>query len=48
MSLFRWDESDGEDWTVEQKVAAQQEILGISLKTLHNKLNRMGLRTVKE
>lgn len=32
MSLFRWDESDGEDWTVEQKVAAQQEILGISLE----------------
>ena len=24
------------------------EILGISLKTLHNKLNRMGLRTVKD
>ena len=24
------------------------EILGISLKTLHNKLNRMGLRTAKE
>jgi DNA-binding NtrC family response regulator len=24
------------------------DILGISLKTLHNKLNRMGLRAVKE
>jgi len=36
MSLFAWDavggESAGEDWTLEQKVAAQQELLGISLE----------------
>ncbi len=31
MSLFTWDEADGEDWTLEQKVAAQQELLGVSL-----------------
>jgi DNA polymerase-3 subunit alpha len=31
MSLFPWNEIDGEDWTVEQKVAAQLELLGISL-----------------
>jgi DNA-directed DNA polymerase III PolC len=32
MSLFSWSDSDGEDWTVEEKVAAQQELLGISLE----------------
>ena len=32
MSLFAWDETGGEDWTVEQKAAAQQELLGISLE----------------
>ena len=32
MSLFAWNETEGEDWTVEQKVAAQQELLGISLE----------------
>jgi len=32
MSLFSWNDIDGEDWTVEQKVAAQQELLGISLE----------------
>lgn len=32
MSLFSWDEGAGEDWSVEQKVAAQQELLGISLE----------------
>ncbi len=31
MSLFAWNDSEGEDWTVEEKVAAQQELLGISL-----------------
>ncbi|PKN95268.1 MAG: hypothetical protein CVU44_00895 [Chloroflexi bacterium HGW-Chloroflexi-6] len=31
MSLFAWDDASGEDWTMEQKVAAQQELLGISL-----------------
>ena len=30
-SLFGWGDSDGEDWTLEQKVAAQQELLGVSL-----------------
>jgi DNA-directed DNA polymerase III PolC len=29
--LFEWQESCGEDWTVAQKVAAQQALLGISL-----------------
>jgi DNA polymerase III alpha subunit len=32
MSLFSWNESEEDDWTVEQKVAAQQELLGISLE----------------
>jgi DNA-directed DNA polymerase III PolC len=32
MSLFSWNESDGNDWTVEEKVAAQQKLLGISLE----------------
>lgn len=32
MSLFVWNETEGDDWTVEQKVAAQQELLGISLE----------------
>jgi DNA-directed DNA polymerase III PolC len=32
MSLFAWNESEGEDWPIEQKVAAQQELLGISLE----------------
>jgi len=32
MSLFAWEDSSGEDWTLEQKVAAQQELLGISLE----------------
>lgn len=30
--LFEWGSSGGEDWTLEQKVAAQQELLGISLE----------------
>ncbi len=29
--LFTWNDLDGEDWTLEAKVAAQQELLGISL-----------------
>jgi DNA polymerase-3 subunit alpha len=32
MSLFDWTEAAGEDWKLEQKVAAQQEILGASLE----------------
>ena len=32
MSLFTWHEVDAGDWTVEQKMAAQQELLGISLE----------------
>ena len=32
MSLFSWNASEENDWTVEQKVAAQQEMLGISLE----------------
>ncbi len=31
MSLFAWNDVDSEDWTLEAKVAAQQELLGISL-----------------
>ncbi len=30
-SLFDWSEIGGEDWSLEKKVAAQQELLGISL-----------------
>jgi DNA polymerase III alpha subunit len=30
--LFEWGSSGGEDWTREQKVSAQQELLGISLE----------------
>jgi DNA polymerase III alpha subunit len=30
-SLFEWGDSGREDWTLEQKVAAQQELLGVSL-----------------
>ena len=32
MSLFSLDEMEGEDWSLEQKMAAQQELLGISLE----------------
>ena len=33
-SLFDWDDSDpsGDDWTLEEKVAAQEELLGVSLE----------------
>ncbi len=31
MSLFGWSESGGEDWSLEERVAAQQRLLGISL-----------------
>ncbi|MEI7847103.1 MAG: hypothetical protein WCK35_14990, partial [Chloroflexota bacterium] len=31
MSLFAWQASGVEDWSLEQKVAAQQELLGVSL-----------------
>jgi DNA polymerase-3 subunit alpha len=33
MSLFAWNENEGEDWSVEQKAAAQQELLGVNLET---------------
>jgi DNA polymerase-3 subunit alpha len=32
LSLFGWNETAGEDWSVPQKMAAQQELLGISLE----------------
>jgi DNA polymerase-3 subunit alpha len=32
MGLFNWNESGGEDWTLTQKVIAQQELLGVSLE----------------
>jgi DNA polymerase-3 subunit alpha len=31
MSLFDWGDTPGEDWSLEQKVAAQQELLGIAV-----------------
>ena len=31
MSLFEWADSSEEDWTLQQKVDAQLEILGVSL-----------------
>jgi DNA-directed DNA polymerase III PolC len=31
-SLFEWEDTGGEDWSLEQKMAAQQELLGISLE----------------
>jgi len=31
LSLFEWGEPGGEDWTLNEKVAAQQELLGASL-----------------
>jgi error-prone DNA polymerase len=31
-SLFEWNDTGGEDWSLEQKMAAQQELLGISLE----------------
>ncbi len=30
--MFDWQDPDGEDWTLEQSVAAQQELLGTSLE----------------
>ncbi len=32
LSLFGWNEAAGEDWSIHQKMAAQQELLGISLQ----------------
>jgi DNA polymerase III subunit alpha len=32
MSLFEWSDPGGDDWTLEQKVSAQQELLGASLE----------------
>jgi DNA polymerase III alpha subunit len=32
MSLFAWNDTSGEEWSLEQKVAAQQELLGISVE----------------
>jgi DNA polymerase III alpha subunit len=31
-NLFEWEDNAGEDWTLEQKMAAQQELLGVSLE----------------
>jgi DNA polymerase III alpha subunit len=31
MSLFQWDQTEGEDWSLTQKVDAQQTLLGLSL-----------------
>jgi DNA polymerase-3 subunit alpha len=31
-SLFEWHQSEGEDWSLEKKMAAQQDLLGISLE----------------
>ena len=31
-SLFEWEDNGGEDWSLTQKMAAQQELLGISLE----------------
>jgi error-prone DNA polymerase len=31
-SLFEWEDTGGEDWSLKQKMAAQQELLGISLE----------------
>ncbi len=56
-SLFEWSETGGEggeeDWTLEQKVAAQQELLGISLdahplELAANKLSAAGAITTVE
>jgi len=32
LSLFGWNEPDEDDWSAQQKIAAQQEILGVSLE----------------
>jgi len=32
MSMFPWDDAKGADWTVEQKVTAQQDLLGSSVE----------------
>ncbi len=32
MSLFAWEEPEGQDWTLEQKMASQLELLGTSLE----------------
>ncbi len=32
LSLFSWNEAEGPDWSIEQKMTAQQELLGISLE----------------
>jgi hypothetical protein len=32
MSLFTWNDVEGQDWTVEQKMVTQLELLGISLE----------------
>ncbi|HWQ46939.1 MAG TPA: DNA polymerase III subunit alpha [Longilinea sp.] len=49
-SLFDWQDVIGEDWSVEQKVAAQQELLGISLEAhplelVAEKVNAVGAIT---
>jgi len=53
MSLFSLNELEGEDWSLEQKMAAQQELLGISLEAhplelLSDQIARSGAITTTE
>ena len=49
-SLFEWQDTSGEDWSVEQKNAAQQELLGISLAAhpLELLIDKMGKSKANE
>jgi DNA polymerase III alpha subunit len=53
MSLFSLTEMTGEDWSIEQKMAAQQELLGISLEAhplelLAEQIAKAGAITIAE
>ena len=53
MSLFSLNDMDGEDWSLEEKMAAQQELLGISLEAhplelLSEQIARSGAITTAE
>ena len=53
MSLFSLNELEGEDWSLEEKMAAQQELLGISLEAhplelLSDQIARSGAITIAE
>lgn len=53
MSLFSLNELEGEDWNLEEKMAAQQELLGISLEAhplelLSNQIAKSGAITTAE